>query len=139
MAWAKDFFLLDLHLERTEASADYFGFRFERESVREQLYNFAKGLQRGPRHRVRLLLARSGVASISSEPIPAVRKPASLLVSAERRIRPRRCYGIRPPSGPHTIECLPMREPRGSMMRSSSMSGGSNRMCHSQRDDREGQ
>jgi para-aminobenzoate synthetase / 4-amino-4-deoxychorismate lyase len=84
MAWAEDFFLLDLHLERMEASADYFGFRFERESVREQLYNFAKGLQRGLRHRVRLLLARSGVASISSEPIPAVRKPASLLVSGER-------------------------------------------------------
>ena len=67
-----------------EASADYFGFRFERESVREQLKNFAEGLQRGLRHRVRLLLARSGVASISSEPIPVVRKPASLLVSAER-------------------------------------------------------
>jgi len=41
-------------------------------------------LQRGLRHRVRLLLARSGVASISSEPIPAVRKLASLLVSGER-------------------------------------------------------
>ena len=84
MAWADDFFLLDLHLERMEASADYLGFRFERESVREQLYNFAEGLQRGLRHRVRLLLARSGVASISSEPLPVVRKPASLLVSAER-------------------------------------------------------
>ena len=84
MAWAEEFFLLDLHLERMEASADYFGFRFERESVREQLYNFAEGLQRGLRHRVRLLLARSGLASISSEPVPVVRKPASLLVSAER-------------------------------------------------------
>ena len=84
MAWAKDFFLLDLHLARMEASADYFGFSFERESVREQLYNFAKGLQRGLRHRVRLLLARSGVASISSEPMQDVKKPALLLVSLER-------------------------------------------------------
>jgi para-aminobenzoate synthetase/4-amino-4-deoxychorismate lyase len=84
MAWTEDFFLLDLHLERMEASADYFGFRFERERVREQLYNFAEGWQRGLHHRVRLLLARSGVASISSEPIPVVRKPASLLLSAER-------------------------------------------------------
>ena len=84
MAWAGDFFLLDLHLERMEASADYLGFRFERESVRQQLNNFAEGLQRGLRHRVRLLLARSGVASISSEPIHVVRRPASLLVSVER-------------------------------------------------------
>jgi len=84
MAWAEGFFLLDLHLERMKASADYFGFRFERESVQEQLNNFAEGLQRGLRHRVRLLLARSGVASISSEPISIVRKPASILVSAER-------------------------------------------------------
>jgi para-aminobenzoate synthetase/4-amino-4-deoxychorismate lyase len=67
-----------------EASADYFGFRFERESLREQLYNFAEGLQRGLRHRVRLLLARSGVTSISNEPIPLVTKPALLLVSVER-------------------------------------------------------
>jgi para-aminobenzoate synthetase/4-amino-4-deoxychorismate lyase len=84
MAWAGDFFLLDLHLERMEASADYFGFRFERESVKKQLYNFAAGLQIGRRHRVRLLLARSGLASISSEPISVVGKPASVLVSAER-------------------------------------------------------
>src|SRR5260370_36498823 len=61
VAWAEDFFLLNLHLERMEASADYFGFRFERESVPEQLHKFAEGLQRGLRHRVRLLLARSGV------------------------------------------------------------------------------
>jgi para-aminobenzoate synthetase/4-amino-4-deoxychorismate lyase len=84
MAWAEDFFLLDLHLDRIEASADYFGFRFERESVKKQLYNFAAGLQIGRRHRVRLLLARSGVATISSEPISLVRKPASILISAER-------------------------------------------------------
>jgi para-aminobenzoate synthetase/4-amino-4-deoxychorismate lyase len=84
MGWAEDFFLLDLHLERMEASAEYFGFRFERKSVREQLYNLADGFERGLRHRVRLLLARSGVASISSESIPVVTKPASILVSAER-------------------------------------------------------
>ncbi len=84
MAWDEDFFLLDLHLERMEASAAYFGFGFDRESVREQLSDFAESLQRGLRHRVRLLLGRCGVASISSEPIPVVRKPASILVSAER-------------------------------------------------------
>jgi para-aminobenzoate synthetase/4-amino-4-deoxychorismate lyase len=84
MAWAEDFFLLDLHLERMKASADYFEFRFEELSLREQLNNFAEGLERGLRHRVRLLLARSGVASISSEPLAVIRKPASILVSAER-------------------------------------------------------
>jgi para-aminobenzoate synthetase / 4-amino-4-deoxychorismate lyase len=84
MAWAQDFFLLDLHLDRMEASADYFGFRLERENVRAQLYDFSEGLERGFRHRVRLLLAQSGVPSISSELLFAVRKPASLLISAER-------------------------------------------------------
>jgi len=84
IAWDEDFFLLDLHLQRLEASTDYFGFRVDRESVQKQLYNFAEGLQRGVRHRVRLLLTRSGVASITSEPVPTVCKPASLLISTQR-------------------------------------------------------
>lgn len=84
IGWAGDFFLLDLHLERMEASADYFGFRFQQERVREQLYQFAEGLQAGLRHRVRLSLERSGALSITSEPLVAGRNSASLLVTTER-------------------------------------------------------
>jgi para-aminobenzoate synthetase/4-amino-4-deoxychorismate lyase len=84
MAWAGDFFLLDLHLDRLEASADYFGFRFDRERLRQQLNNVAQTFEPGLRYRVRLLLAQSGAASLSSQPIPAISKPASLLLSTQR-------------------------------------------------------
>ncbi len=84
MAWAGDFMLLDLHLRRLRASADYFDFRFEEKSVREQLYQFAEVFQQETRHRVRLLLAQSGAISIASDPLSPARKPAVLLIASAR-------------------------------------------------------
>jgi len=136
MAWAKDFFLLDLHLERMEASADYFGFRFERESVREQLYDFAKGLQRGLRHRVRLSLARSGVASISSEPTSVARKPASLLVSAERTDSSEAL--LRDKTTRRSMYDRVLADARARGFDDALFLNERDQMCHSQRDDRQG-
>jgi para-aminobenzoate synthetase / 4-amino-4-deoxychorismate lyase len=82
--WAGDYFLLDLHLQRLEASAEYFEFRFELEKAREQLHEFAGGFQKGSLYRVRLLLSRSGLISITSQPLYASSSRASLLISAER-------------------------------------------------------
>lgn len=76
--------LLDLHLRRLRASADYFDFRFEEKSVREQLYQFAEVFQQETRHRVRLLLAQSGAISIASDPLSPARKPAVLLIASAR-------------------------------------------------------
>jgi para-aminobenzoate synthetase/4-amino-4-deoxychorismate lyase len=82
--WAGDYFLLDLHLQRLRASADYFEFRFELEAARERLHESAGGFQKGSLYRVRLLLSRSGSISITSEPLNPSSSPASLLVCAER-------------------------------------------------------
>ena len=82
MAWAGDFTLLDLHLRRLQSSADYFDFRFDEQSVRERLHQLAASFQQGTRHRVRLLLARSGDLSIASSPLEAGRNPALLLISS---------------------------------------------------------
>lgn len=84
IGWANGYFLLDLHLQRLKDSAEYFGFRLELENVREQLHKSAECFQKESRRRVRLLLSRSGLISISSEPLSAFSGPASLLVAAER-------------------------------------------------------
>jgi para-aminobenzoate synthetase/4-amino-4-deoxychorismate lyase len=84
MAWDKDFVLLDLHLKRLQKSAEYFDFPIDPGRTRTELYQFAKGFEKGTRHRVRLLLARSGSISISSTPLSPVRNPALLLLSSTR-------------------------------------------------------
>lgn len=82
--WDNGFFLLDPHLIRLRASAEYFGFRCEPEAVRERLNKFAAAFQRGSAYRVRLLAARSGAISISGEPLVDTAQAASLLISSER-------------------------------------------------------
>jgi para-aminobenzoate synthetase/4-amino-4-deoxychorismate lyase len=84
IAWEHDFVLLELHLQRLQKSADYFDFRIELDCIRAELYRFAEGIQKGARHRVRLLLARSGAISITSAPLSSVRNRALLLVSSTR-------------------------------------------------------
>lgn len=84
MAWDRDFLFLDLHLQRLRASAEYFDFRFAEEDIREQLYRFAGNLARESRHRMRMLLSRSGAVSITSALLAEVRSPALLTVSTER-------------------------------------------------------
>lgn len=82
--WDNGFFLIDLHLQRLQASAEYFRFRFDPEKVREQLNQFADAFQKESRHRVRLLLSRCGTISITSEPLTDTTNPASLVISTER-------------------------------------------------------
>jgi len=61
---AGGYLLLDRHLRRLQASAAYFGFRFEDEAVRTALSRFAQGLQGA--QRVRLLLGADGDIAITS-------------------------------------------------------------------------
>lgn len=82
--WAGDFFLLDLHLQRLEDSAEYFNFRFDRENVRDQLRRFAASFEKNSCHRVRLLLSRSGSIAIASEPLTTLSTPALLLICPEK-------------------------------------------------------
>ena len=82
IAWDGDYALLDLHLRRLRRSAEYFDFRLDEERVRAQLHELAASFQQGTRHRVRLLLARSGAVAIASTPLEPGRNPALLLIAS---------------------------------------------------------
>jgi len=61
---------LPLHLDRVQSSAHYFDFLCDRTSVEAQLRAFAAFLDPRHPHRVRLLLAPDGTASITAQPLP---------------------------------------------------------------------
>lgn len=65
MLWEKEFRLLRLHFDRLEASATYFDFSFDRESVLERLRELSDSLADGTRQRVRLLLSAKGGITLS--------------------------------------------------------------------------
>lgn len=71
MLWMPEdgYFLLDGHLSRIRASAEYFDFEFDERLIQEALVNLAKRLP-AQRHRVRLLLQRNGRFQIADTPIP---------------------------------------------------------------------
>ena len=60
--------LLDRHMDRMRASADLFGFRFDRHAARNELQ--AASFRLRARARVRLLLARGGAVAIETGPMP---------------------------------------------------------------------
>jgi para-aminobenzoate synthetase/4-amino-4-deoxychorismate lyase len=60
--------LLERHLARMKASADFFGFTFDRHSARNELQAATFRLRRA--RRVRLVLARSGAIAIEVAPMP---------------------------------------------------------------------
>jgi para-aminobenzoate synthetase / 4-amino-4-deoxychorismate lyase len=66
---------LSLHLDRLESSAHYFDFLCDRTSIEAQLRAFAHFLDPRERHRVRLLLAPDGTASITAQPLPPILQP----------------------------------------------------------------
>jgi para-aminobenzoate synthetase / 4-amino-4-deoxychorismate lyase len=84
IGWANGYFLLELHLQRLKASAEYFRFPFDLENALQYLQKLAQGFQKEYRCRVRLLLSKSGLITVTSTPLTALNSPASLLIAAER-------------------------------------------------------
>jgi para-aminobenzoate synthetase/4-amino-4-deoxychorismate lyase len=70
---------LDRHLARMRGSADYFGFRFDEQTVRRSL-ELEAGAHRERPARIRLLLDRRGAASTGSVPLGAVSEPVRLAI-----------------------------------------------------------
>lgn len=70
LLWEPDggYFLLEEHLHRLAASAEYFCFRFSMERVREALGEHAHTLRPRP-HKVRLLLKRDGQVALEALPL----------------------------------------------------------------------
>ena len=68
--WAPDegFFLLDYHLRRLQGSARYFGFRWSRGGLLEQLQQVVAN-RTAQAHRVRVLLSRSGKVLVEALPL----------------------------------------------------------------------
>lgn len=81
---ASGVFLLNLHLERLEASADYFGFGVDVDSIRARLCS----LQLLKPSRLRLLLDSEGHYEVEEHPLPEV-KPMVMLKLASRPVNSR--------------------------------------------------
>ena len=89
LRWEDGYFLLEPHLERLRASAEYFAFCLEEAKVREALRQEAEDLEPGTPHRVRLLLARAGKVSVTSEALSGTGSavapgPARMMLAGER-------------------------------------------------------
>ena len=75
---------LPLHLDRLESSAHYFDFLCDRTAVEAQLRAFAHFLDPRHRHRVRLLLAPDGAASITAHQLEADPPAVNVTLSPHR-------------------------------------------------------
>jgi para-aminobenzoate synthetase/4-amino-4-deoxychorismate lyase len=87
LLWDGEFKLLNLHLERMESSALYFGFPFDRSRITSILFDLCKSptFERGSRQRIRLTLAAGGRAATQVSPCPE--EPAKIRIwLAEERI-----------------------------------------------------
>lgn len=78
------YFLLERHLQRLAASAEYFAFPWNRAAILAELQKFDAALSGA--HKVRLLLARDGTMTLGAEPIlpPACRTPLKMVLSPQR-------------------------------------------------------
>ncbi len=70
------------HLARLQASAAYFGFRFDPQQADAALDSACAALPDGPQ-RLRLALAADGALAIASAPLTALAQPVRLLLAAE--------------------------------------------------------
>lgn len=84
MLWkpAGGYFLLQQHLQRLRASADYFDFEFDGDSIEDALLNRAKDWLDEPR-RVRLLLQRDGQSRISDSAVDRTGSESQLALALE--------------------------------------------------------
>jgi para-aminobenzoate synthetase/4-amino-4-deoxychorismate lyase len=89
LLWRGEYPLIELHLDRLEDSARYFGFPCDRATTKAALIAHAKTLAAPRSSKVRLLLNHDGNLQIESEPLPASTltghtKPARLRVATQR-------------------------------------------------------
>ncbi len=90
---------LPLHLDRLESSARYFDFACDRTAIEAQLRAFVPFLDPRERHRVRLLLAPVGAASITAQPSPSAQDPAiTVTLSPIAQTPPTPSSATRPPT-----------------------------------------
>ena len=79
LLWDSDYFLLDRHINRLMASAQYFGFSYDEAKIRAQLSEAQPSTEQS--YKVRLLLHRDGAIHIESAPIEALDSQAISLAT----------------------------------------------------------
>ena len=72
---------LDLHLQRLRASAAYFGFPYDENTLRENLRAHCANLPAGAPQRLRLTLSADGSCSLQSAELGTLEMPVSLLIA----------------------------------------------------------
>jgi para-aminobenzoate synthetase / 4-amino-4-deoxychorismate lyase len=82
--WDNGYPMLPAHLERMQASAEYFGFDFDREAIVVALDDEAKQLLSGTRAKVRVLLDRGGAIVVSHSLLDVQTGSGSVVVSPQR-------------------------------------------------------
>ena len=87
LLWRGEYPLMELHLDRLEDSAAYFGFACEREAVKAALIEHARGFRDGLPRKVRLLMDADGDLRISNQLLDnfdGEQRPARVRIAAER-------------------------------------------------------
>jgi para-aminobenzoate synthetase / 4-amino-4-deoxychorismate lyase len=84
MLWDGDFSFLAMHLERLAASAEYFGFSYDRAAVTEQLMTASNVFLPGERYRTRLLLGAAGDVTVTAAKLPPEMPSGLISLSRER-------------------------------------------------------
>lgn len=79
----RGWFLLERHLERLAASAEYFDFRFDPAALRKRLEDLSAELSPHP-HKVRVELQRDGSLSVTAAPLASTARPPVLRVGLAR-------------------------------------------------------
>jgi para-aminobenzoate synthetase/4-amino-4-deoxychorismate lyase len=84
MLWDKDFSLLTMHMDRLQASAEYFNFPCDRVAIVAKLMEASGSFGLADRSRVRLLLNASGEVTISATKVGEDTATGSVRLSMER-------------------------------------------------------
>jgi para-aminobenzoate synthetase/4-amino-4-deoxychorismate lyase len=84
MLWDGDFFLLAMHLDRLESSAEYFSFSCDRDAIAAQLMEASNLFRPEQRCRVRLLLDASGKVNVTATKCPLDAPTGFVRLSPER-------------------------------------------------------
>jgi para-aminobenzoate synthetase/4-amino-4-deoxychorismate lyase len=84
MLWDGKFSFLSMHLDRLEASAEYFSFSYDRSVITAQLMDAANLFSPGERYRVRLLLNATGNVTVTTTKHPPDAPTGLIRLSRER-------------------------------------------------------
>jgi para-aminobenzoate synthetase/4-amino-4-deoxychorismate lyase len=72
-----------LHMQRLQASAEYFGFVYDANSIRENVRRACEALAAGIEYRLRLALSEDGACSIETTRVAPLQAPVRILLATE--------------------------------------------------------